>query len=81
MKVILILAMCFFSVQLYANSLNHNCEPQGLKAKGREIWDAKSFWQKEIVEIQEYVKNAKMTYQLSKLEAKRDRINEQLDDK
>jgi hypothetical protein len=71
----------FFPGTVSAVSLGHDCEPSGLVAKGREVWNPIDFWTTQIREIQEYVDGEKTAYRLSMIERKRDKINERLDAK
>jgi len=74
----------FFSLILpivvHAQSIDHNCEPNGLISKGSEAWNPNKFWNTQLKEIQEYVKYSKQNYQVSILDRKRDAINEKFDD-
>jgi hypothetical protein len=63
-----------------SQSIGHDCEPNGLIAKTKAVWNPKKFWTTQIKEIKEYVEAEKTTYRLSLIQTKRDRINEKLDD-
>jgi hypothetical protein len=61
-------------------SLNSDCEPKGLISIAKAKLDPKSFWAKQIEEIQSYVEGRKTAYRLYILDNKRQDLNARLDD-
>ena len=72
--------VALYTCPVYAVSLDSDCKPSGLVAKGKEAWDPKEFWTEQVNEIQEYVEGQRTDYRLSMIDRKRDKANARLDD-
>lgn len=68
-----------FCVEVRAADLGPDCKPNGIVAVAQEAWNPKAFWTRQLKEIRDYVEGQKLSYRLSLIERKRNRVNETLD--
>lgn len=62
-----------------AAAVGRDCKPKGIVATAKEAIDSKTFWIKQLKEIQDYVDGQRLAYQLSIIERRRSQSNLALD--